>query len=55
MNETSYKIYSFIKEGKNISEIIDKLFDEFDVDKKELETDINECIKDMINAGVVIQ
>lgn len=55
MNETSYKIYSFIKEGKNISEIIDKLFDEFDVDKNELETDINECIKDMINAGVVIQ
>lgn len=55
MNDTTYKIYSLIKEGKDISEIIDRLFDEFDVDKNELETDVNECIKDMINAGVVIQ
>ena len=55
MNETTYKIYSLIKNGKDISEIIDQLFDEFDVDKIELETDINACIKDMINAGVIIQ
>lgn len=55
MNETTYKIYSLIKDGKDISEIIDQLFDEFDVDKIELETDVNACIKDMINAGVIIQ
>lgn len=55
MNETTYKIYSFIKDGKEISEIIDRLLDEFDVEKMELESDVNTCVKDMINAGVVIQ
>lgn len=55
MNETTYKIYSLIKDEIDISEIIDRLFDEFDVDKIELETDVNACIKDMINAGVIIQ
>lgn len=55
MNETTYKIYSLIKEGKEIPEIIDRLFNEFDVDKIDLETDVNACIKDMINAGVIIQ
>lgn len=55
MNETTYMIYSFIKEGREIPEIIDRLFDEFDVDKSELETDVKACIKDMINAGVIIQ
>ena len=44
-----------IKEGKEIPEIIDRLFNEFDVDKIELETDVNACITDMINAGVIIQ
>lgn len=55
MNETTYKIYSLIKDGKDIPEIIDQLFDEFDVDKIELEADVKACIKDMINAGVIIQ
>ena len=55
MNETTYRIYSLIKEGKDIHEIIDQLFDEFDVDIIELEADVNACIKDMINAGVIIQ
>ena len=32
MNETTYKIYSLIKDGKDIPEIIDQLFDEFDVE-----------------------
>jgi len=55
MNETTYIIFSMIKEGKEIPEIIDRLFNEFDVDKIELETDVNACITDMINAGVIIQ
>ena len=55
MNETTYKIYSLIKEGEEIPEIINRLFNEFDVDKIELETDVYACIKDMINAGVIIQ
>lgn len=55
MNETTYKIYSLIKDGKDIPKIINQLFDEFDVDKIELEADVNACIKDMINAGVIIQ
>lgn len=36
-------------------EIINRLFEEFDVDKIELETDVNACIKEMINAGIIIQ
>lgn len=55
MNETTYQIYSLIKEGKDIPVIINHLFDEFDVDKLELEADVNACINNMINAGVIIQ
>lgn len=55
MNETTYKIYLLIKDEIEMPEIINRLFEEFDVDKIELETDVNACIKEMINAGIIIQ
>lgn len=55
MNETTYKIYLLIKDEIEMPEIINQLFEEFDVDKIELETDVNACIKEMINAGIIIQ
>lgn len=53
MNETTYRIFSLIKEGYNHQDIIDTLHNEFDVNRNELIQDVDMCINEMINASVI--
>lgn len=54
LNKTSKEIYEFIKEGKNIEEIVDILSKKYDVDKSVVSKDVNEVVEEMLKKGIFI-
>lgn len=54
LNKTSKDICELINEGLNRKEIINKLFDKYNIDLNTLEKDVNEFIDEMLNKGIFI-
>ena len=54
LNKTSKDICELVNEGFNRKEIINKLFDKYNIDIKILEKDVNEFIDEMLNKGIFI-
>lgn len=54
LNKTSKDICELINEGLNRKEIINKLFDKYNIDLNTLEKNVNEFIDEMLNKGIFI-
>ena len=51
LNETGTYIIKKLLDDYSIDEIIDSMLDEYDVDRKTLESDVNEFIKELKKRG----
>ena len=54
LNKTSKDIFELVNDGLNREEIIEKLFNKYDINKDELSKDINEFIDEMLKKGIFI-
>lgn len=54
LNKSSKDICELVNDGLSREEIIDKLFEKYDIDKDELSKDINGFINDMLEKGIFI-
>lgn len=54
LNKTSKDIYSYINDGLNKEEVIEKLSNEYDIDLETLKKDVDEFINEMIQRGIFI-
>lgn len=53
LNETSAKIFGYLQEEKGEIEIAELLFEQFDVERSQIEKDIINCIKRLISLHVI--
>jgi hypothetical protein len=53
LNTVGTEIYGHISKGKNIDEITGMLFEQYDVDKKDLEKDIRALIEKLKDKNII--
>lgn len=53
LNETSLLIYSYLKDGLTVQDIVDKMILEYNVSADDLKNDIDEVIAKFISLGVL--
>ena len=53
LNETATKVFKYIENGLTFDEIVDKMLEEFDVERCVLEKDINSVISEFKKTGVI--
>ncbi|MBN2406164.1 MAG: PqqD family protein [Elusimicrobia bacterium] len=53
MNEIGTKIWAMLNKGKTQKQIIAAIMEEFDADKKQVELDIKQFIKDMKKEDII--
>ena len=53
LNETATKVFKYIENGLTFDEIVDKMLEEFDVERCVLENDINSVILEFKKTGVI--
>lgn len=53
LNDTSFYIYSSIKNGLSEEQVISKMMEEYEVDKDTLTKDVHNLLKQFIELGVI--
>ena len=53
LDEIGTRIWSLLREAKNADEILDVLLQEYEVDKVTLESDLNELLGKLLEAGLI--
>lgn len=53
LNEISSLIFTYIGDGKTLSEIIDILVEMFDVERSKLEIDVSGCVEKLISLNAI--
>ena len=53
LNETATKVFKYIENGLTFDEIVDKMLEEFEVERCVLEKDINSVILEFKKTGVI--
>lgn len=53
LDEVGTRVWALIKEGRAVGELADALLDEYEVDRVTLESDINELLTSLLEAGLI--
>jgi len=53
LNQVGARILEHIGDGLTVAEIVERLLEEFDVDRSELEADTTEFVRELLESGVI--
>lgn len=53
LNEVAARILEHIGDGLTVSVIVDRLLEEFDADRADLEADTTEFVRELLESGVI--
>ena len=53
LDEVGTRIWQLLQEHKTLQEVLDIMLEEYDVDEKQLETDLNELLKKLLDVKLI--
>ena len=53
LNDVGTRIWQLIQEDGDLQKVYDTMLDEYDVDKKQLEKDMEELVAKLVDAGLI--